>query len=304
MTEDHVWRQIEQLLASAERRVLLVTPFIKQDVFAAALAAIPRRVQEIRCITRWSVAEVAAGVSDPEIADLAAADGRANVQLCHKLHAKLYAADQRCLIGSANLTRKATGLVPAPNVELLLETDTAHPEVQRVLQLLGQSLVPGTVDLAHQIREQADLFRTDEDAPRLLVVGHDDSRPQSWLPETRNPARLYPVYNGRTGHTGPDVLAGVLRDLAALDISPGLNEQAFGNEVLSRLHAISGLRRLVDAHRLNMDDLKTEIHRTTNLTEEQARRSTETIAEWLRYFDEVHVVPVGPWEIRHGREFG
>ncbi|MFF1499513.1 phospholipase D family protein [Streptomyces sp. NPDC058316] len=301
MTEDHVWRQIEQMLACASQRVILVAPFIKKDVFKATLAAIPSHVHNIRCVTRWSVAEVAAGVSDPEIADLAAADGRASIALCHDLHAKLYVADDVCLIGSANLTGKATGRAPVPNIELLIETSAGHPEVQRVLRAIEGLEVPGTVDLAHQIREQANLFQADEEAPRVLIAGHDE-RPIRWLPETRNPTRLYGVYNGRHGKVGPDVLAGILRDLATLDVAPGLGEQAFGKAVLSRLRAIPEVQRLVEAGRLSMDDVQRELMGSVGCTEEQARRATETIAEWLRYFDEVHLVPIGPWEIRQGRE--
>ncbi|MDH6138457.1 hypothetical protein P3T35_000434 [Kitasatospora sp. GP30] len=301
MTQDHVWRQIEQLLSSAGEKVVLVAPFIKKEVFQAALAAIPACVRDITCVTRWSVAEVAAGVSDPEIAELAAADGRVTISLCHNLHAKLYSADDRCMVGSANLTGKATGRVPAPNIELLLEIPMDHPEVQRMFTAIDATAVPGTVDLARKIREQADLLQADEDRPRVLVAGQDEQL-EDWVPETRNPERLYRVYNGRHRNVGSDVLAGVLRDLACLDIAPGLEERAFGAAVLIRLRAMPEVRRLVEAGRLNMDDLQRELLVGGERSTEQAKRAAETVAEWLRYFDEVHLVPVGPWEIRQGRE--
>ncbi len=301
MTADHVWRQIEHLLATATERVVLVAPFIKKEVFQAALDVVPAEVEVITCVTRWSVPEVAAGVSDPEIADLAQQDGRASIRLCHNLHAKLYVADDRCLVGSANLTGKATGRVPAANVELLIETDTTHPEVQRVLAVLEANAVPGTVELAEQIREQASLMRSDEDSPRVVVPGQDE-QPARWLPETRNPERLYRVYNGRHRHIGSDVLAGVLRDLAYLDIGPGLNEQAFGSEVLARLRSMPELRALTEAGRMNLADAQTALLASGELTTEQAQRAVETIAAWLHYFDDVHFVPTGPWEIRQGKE--
>ncbi|MFJ6212308.1 phospholipase D family protein [Streptomyces sp. NPDC092296] len=302
MTVDHVWRQIEQLLATATDRVVLVAPFIKKEVFRATLAAVPAEVGEITCVTRWSVPEVAAGVSDPEIAELAQQDGRAAIRLCHNLHAKLYVADDRCLVGSANLTGKATGRVPAPNIELLIESDTAHPEVQRVLAALEANMVPGTVELAEQIREQASLMRDDEDSPGVVVPGHHGEQLARWLPETRNPDRLYRVYNGRHRHVGSDVLIGVLRDLAHLDIGPGLNEQAFGAEVLARLRAMPELHALTAAGRMNLADAQAELLAEGELSAEQAKRAVETIAAWLHYFDDVHFVPTGPWEIRQGRE--
>lgn len=303
MTVDHVWCQIEQFLATATDRVILVAPFIKKEVFQAALDAVPAKVGEITCVTRWSVPEVAAGVSDPEIAELAQQDGRATVRLCHNLHAKLYVADDRCLVGSANLTGKATGRVPAANIELLIETGKAHPEVERVLATIEATAVPGTVELAEQIREQASLLQRDEDSPRVVVPGQDE-QPARWLPETRNPDRLYRVYNGRHRHIGSDVLAGVLRDLAFLDIGPGLDEQTFGSEVLARLRAMPELQVLTAAGRMNLADMQTELLAAGDLSAEQAQRAVETVAAWLHYFDDVHLVPIGPWEIRQGKELG
>ncbi|SDN04947.1 phospholipase D family protein [Actinacidiphila guanduensis] len=301
MTVDHVWQQVEQLLATATDRVVLVAPFIKKEVFQAALDAVPTKVGEITCVTRWSVPEVAAGVSDPEIAELAQRDGRATVRLCHNLHAKLYVADDRCLVGSANLTGKATGRVPAANIELLIETGKAHPEVERVLAAIEATAVPGTVELAEQIREQASLLQSDEDSPRVVVPGQDE-QPARWLPETRNPDRLYRVYNGRHRHIGSDVLAGVIRDLTYLDIGPGLDEQAFGSAILGRLHAMPELQGLTAAGRMNLAEMQAELLAAGDLSAEQAQRAVETIAAWLRYFDDVHFVPIGPWEIRQGKE--
>lgn len=301
MTTDHVWRQIERLLATATHRVILIAPFIKKEVFQAALDVIPAGVEQITCVTRWSVPEVAAGVSDPEIAELAEQDGRASVMLCHNLHAKLYAADDLYLVGSANLTGKATGRVPAANIELLVELSAAHPEVQRVITAINAGSVPGTLELARQMREQANLMLADEDSPRVVVPGQDE-QPERWLPETRNPERLYRVYNGHHQHIGSDVLAGVLRDLAHLDVGPGLAEQDFGRAVLARLHTMPELQALTEAGRINLADAQAELAAAEGCTGEQAKRTVETIAAWLSYFDEVHLVPVGPWEIRQGKE--
>jgi hypothetical protein len=301
VTVDYVWRQIEALLAEATDRVVLIAPFIKKEVFQAALAAVPADVNDIQCVTRWSVAEVAAGVSDPEIAELAAADGRVSIRLCHGLHAKLYAADDRCLVGSANMTGKATGRLPPANVELLLQAPSNNPEVQRLFRAVEASAVVGTVELARQIREQANMLMADEDSPRLLMPG-ESILPAHWMPETRRPARLYGVYNGHYQNIGSDILTGILRDLASLDFSPGLDETSFRQAVLARLHALPEIRRLHTAGRLNMGDLQRELEASEEYTPDQARRSVETLVEWLRYFDDVYLVPLGPWEIRQGKE--
>jgi hypothetical protein len=300
MTDDHVWQQLKQLLLGANRRVVLVAPFIKRDLFEAVLDTIPSSVTDINCVTRWSVAEIAAGVSDPEIAELAAADGRVLVRLCHDLHAKLYVADTRCLVGSANLTNKATGRVRAPNLELLLEEDASHPEVQRVLGAISSNAVPATLELARLLREQAELLQADEESPRIVIPGQR-AQVTRWLPETRRPERLYPVYRGRHHNIGRDVLVGVLRDLAELDIPPGLVEEQFAATVRGRLRDLPEVRRLGELGRLSLGDATEELVANGIWTEDQAQRALETLGEWLRYFDEVHFVPTGPWEIRQGK---
>ncbi|TMR04368.1 hypothetical protein ETD83_08390 [Actinomadura soli] len=301
MAHDHVWEQIKHLLAGASERVVLVAPFIKKEVFKAALDIVPPDVRDIRCVTRWSVAEVAAGVSDPEIAEIAAADGRPRIDLCHNLHAKLYIVDDRCLVGSANLTDMATGRISIANIELLLSVDTTHSEVRRTLDAIESLCVEASVDLARQIRAQAELMRSDEDAPQVLVAGQGGVK-RGWLPETRNPQRLYGVYRGRHHNIGSDVLAGVLRDLTHLDIPPGLPEPAFAQAVLAGLRSIPEIKQLFDVGRLNLEDVKRQVSNNDGMTEEQAQRAVETLAQWLNHFYDVHLVPVGPWEIREGRE--
>src|SRR4051794_6196082 len=130
---------VERLVTRAADRVILVAPFVKLGVFTRLLRAIPEHVAEIVIITRWAPAEVAAGVSDPEIVSAAEGDGRVRVLLHHRLHAKIYVSDDRCLIGSANLTAKALGLTAQPNIEVLVELPTTSPHIAQVLDLLLQS---------------------------------------------------------------------------------------------------------------------------------------------------------------------
>lgn len=303
MRPDHVWGQLHELLNSARERVVLVAPFIKQEVFAAALAAIGNRDVELLCVTRWAVMEIAAGVSDPEIAETAERDGRVTITLCHDLHAKLYVADDRCLVGSANLTGRATGRRLPKNLELLVEVPAEHPEVQSVLRQIQQSSVPADVEMARQLREQANLLASDVDRKDFVIVtdGADSNRAR-WRPETRVPLRLYRVYRGAKCDYPREILAGVARDLAHLDIRPGLDETAFSQAVRSRLYELPEVAELATRGSINLVDLQQSIMEADECEETTAQRAAENIAEWLHYFDEVRMVPTGPWEIRQGRE--
>jgi hypothetical protein len=290
---DHVWRQIEALLRGANTTATLVAPFIKKAVFEAALAAIPSSVERIDCVTRWTPAEVAAGVSDPEILDVSDKDQRVRVALCPSLHAKIYCADDLCLIGSANLTGKATGLAPDANIELLIEARVSHPEVQRVLSELKSAAVPATTHMAALVRQQAELLNN--------AVATPESQPTvSWYPVTRRPENLFTFYSGRS-RFAVAVEAGLVQDLALLNVPAGLSETQFNVAVHDRLHAIPELRKLLVGDSLSNVELQHAIEERAGFTEGQAQRVVENIAAWLKHFGRYYT-EVGSWELRHGRE--
>ena len=299
MTEpDHVWRQIEDLMAGADGKVTLVAPFIKREVLKAALSAVPAPVDAVECITRWVPEEVAAGVSDPEIIEFVEEDKRLRIALCPRLHAKLYVTGERCLIGSANLTGKATGRVHNPNIEILVEAPTAHPEVARVLAEMESCAVQATPHMAALVRKQAELLR--EQRP----VASDQAREraqQGWYPVTRRPEAVYPYYCGRASFGRP-LEAAILQDLSLLGVPAGLSETEFSSWVESRLSEIPTLQALVGGDRLSNVELQQALQDQAGMTDEQARRATETIAAWLRHFGRFYT-DVGTWEIRHGREW-
>ncbi|MFD8590820.1 phospholipase D family protein [Streptomyces sp. NPDC059637] len=292
---DHVWQQIADMMRDATEEVVIIAPFIKKAIFEETIAAVPSSVRKISCVTRWTPAEVAAGVSDPEIMEAAQSDERLSVALCPSLHAKLYRADGRCLVGSANLTGKATGRVPNANVELLLEVPTDHPEIQRVLDQVNARSTIATPHTAALVREQAELLRSS----RVTPPSEDEAAPY-WFPETRRPANVYALYSGRQSFTSL-VEAGIVRDLAMLDVPAGLTEDAFNAEVQARLHTIPELNQLTTKQRLSNIELQQAITDRTGESVEQARRTAETLAAWLLHFGHYYT-EVGSWELRPGIE--
>ncbi|MDX2966563.1 phospholipase D family protein [Streptomyces acidiscabies] len=292
---DHVWQQIADLMKRATTRVILVAPFVKKAVFEETLASVPTSVEKIECVTRWTPAEVAAGVSDPEIIEAAERDERVQISLCPPLHAKIYVADDRCLVGSANLTGKATGRVPNANVELLLDAPVTHPEVQRVLSQINARSTAATPLVAALVRQQAELLKEERITPPA------EGEPASlWYPETRRPENVFALYSGRTRFTSP-VEAGIIQDLAMLDVPAGLAEHDFNSAVEVRLHAIPELHKLLVGERLGNIELQKAIVDRTGEPEDQARRTTETLAAWLQHFGRYYT-EVGSWELRPGRE--
>ncbi|GAA3825986.1 phospholipase D family protein [Sphaerisporangium flaviroseum] len=293
----YVWRQIEGLLQHASHSVTLIAPFIKKPIFEAAVAAVPASVEHIHCVTRWTPAEVAAGVSDPEIMELTESDERVHISLCPALHAKIYIADDRCLVGSANLTGLATGRVPHANLELLLEAATGHPEVQRVLKQIEAVATTASPHLAELVRRQAELLQADASTPST----ESDVLPTPlWYPVTRRPENLYALYCGR-GTFASAVEAGILHDLALLNISVGLGEAEFNGAVRTRLLKMPELQKLQVGESISNVELERAIAEHAGVSDALARRRSEIIAAWLRHFDRYYT-EVGMWELRRGRE--
>ena len=111
--------RLKVLLARANRQVLLCSPFIKAKVLDAVLSVVADAVP-VRIVTRWRTSEIALGVSDLEVFEIANSRTNTELSLLNDLHAKIYVADDDCLVGSANLTASALGWSDPSNVELLV----------------------------------------------------------------------------------------------------------------------------------------------------------------------------------------
>ncbi|WP_433577885.1 phospholipase D family protein [Nocardia brasiliensis] len=296
-TSAYIWRQIQEVIGHASKQVILVAPFIKREMLEGTLAAAPASVEAIQCITRWTPEEVAAGVSDPEIIELAGNDKRLSIRLCPPLHAKIYLADDRCLIGSANLTAKATGRTAASNIEILVELPTDHPEVSRVLAEIDACATEATPYMANLMRRQAELLAEQRSVALDSVQGESQD---GWYPVTRRPEIVYPYYCGRND-VGRSIEGAILRDLAFLGVPAGLSEAEFYEWIEARLRKIPALQPLVEGKRLSNVELQKALREQTGIGDESAGRAAETIAAWLRHFGRFYT-DVGVWEIRHGRE--
>ena len=95
------------LFETARRNVLVVAPFMRSESLKRLLDSIPMGI-ETATVTRWRIEDLIAGASDLGVYELAE---RRNIPLHLRsdLHAKLFAADDKCLVGSANVTNAALG---------------------------------------------------------------------------------------------------------------------------------------------------------------------------------------------------
>jgi SIR2-like protein len=135
---DHVGR--------ATHRLTLAAPFIKRKAMERLLTPLGASA-ELTVITRWSVAEIAAGVSDLSVLDFVRERGNAQLLLHGRLHAKVLLADDVAAVGSANhtlLTSIPFDIAITTNYDKLLER--SYAKVGYVPPTYTHSRAPDFVD--------------------------------------------------------------------------------------------------------------------------------------------------------------
>lgn len=230
--------QLEKLCAEACDEVVLVAPFVKAFVLKELLAKISTDIT-VRCVTRWQPEEILRGVSDLEVWSLIKKRPRSSLLLRPDLHAKFYRADEKCLVGSANLTAKALGWSNSPNLELLVPLTASEP----TLKTFEAQLFRGCVQVNECLFEQMsatvqllaekypDLSPFVSDTPDALREETSPSVEQipveAWLPTLRNPEDLYLAYSGQQEKLTTASREAAICDLRSLPTIPNLPKTAF-----------------------------------------------------------------------------
>lgn len=279
-------------VATARSEVVLIAPFIKRSVLEACVREVRPDV-ELRVITRWDPAEVAAGVSDPEIITIPRLEEA--VELVPNLHAKAYIADDLALVGSANLTERALGMGEVrANLELLIQTNADSPELTVLLDEVKAIGRAANANYAEAVRERADM-PADEAPP------DEPARAIRFFPTTREPARLLAIYTGAS-HTSPADLDADA-DLMRLSVPPKLSEPEFREFVKMVLRHHPDLAPLYSTGQLDSATLRSVLVDELGVDRSEAHRRVETLVSWLKYFlGDVRTQTVD-FDIRLGKEF-
>ena len=146
--------QIASLLESAKNSALIVAPFMRSDALSKLLNHVPNGVETI-IVTRWRLADLLSGASDLNVYDLADATN-ADLLLRSNLHAKLFAADNKCLAGSANVTLSALGWLKPANLELLISVRRDDARIVEFERELKAGAVRATMAQREQLQNSLD----------------------------------------------------------------------------------------------------------------------------------------------------
>lgn len=287
--------RLKALLQEAKHCVVLCAPFIKAKILETLLSVVPSDVS-VRVITRWRAAEVAAGISDLEVLQIANERPKTELRLLDELHAKLYVADDQCLVGSANLTATALGWTERSNIELLVPAKPTDSDISRLLERLDGS-EPATEEILSEIQKRAATINVAVFDEGLEFTGDVDARRLAWLPRCAAPDRLYNIYqNSATTVVVEGTREDGLADLKDLLVRNGLSRQDFNSDVRKALLLMPAFARVVNQVPQGLAD-KSGIglveDARPDLAREDAQAQWRIIRDWIEVFfaDEFEVAP-------------
>jgi len=243
--------EIVALMGTATETALVIAPFIRSRALEDVLEAIPDGV-DISVVTRWRPSDLLSGASDLGVYDVTASRDIA-LYLRYDLHAKLYVADNACLIGSANVTETALGWRDPSNLELLTPVDRNTSEVRafeaelfrvavRATPAQGDFMQRFVDDLASVVPRQSDPEVATDD----LAI---EQLPSHWIPRSKNPEDLYAAYVGNTDIVGRVRLHDMQVELEQFGVPPGLTEPHFNSWICAAIiqsPVAAGVLRSID----------------------------------------------------------
>lgn len=269
-------------VAEAKINVILCAPFIKSNVLKRLLAVIDNTIP-VEIFTRWKAEEIAAGVSDLEVYDVAASRPLTTLKLIDNLHAKLYVSDENVLVGSANLTAKALGWCDNPNLELLTSIPASDVALHRLMSALKFSRLA-------TLEEKEALQLLVDQLPKPLLSEAADLETDLaslWVPRLAAPEKLYLAYRPESrDRLVSSSLTAADHDLAALGIAPGLSKNEFNIEVATKCAIMPAMAAILNAASNEVSDASGAelISRLTSgsaMSKDQLWRITR---DWLVYF--------------------
>ena len=198
-------------------------------------------------------------ISDLTVFDIANERPKTKLSLLTPLHAKLYVADDDCLVGSANLTATALGWRPNSNLEILVPGKRSDADIALLLTRLAYATpatfqIRANVEKAAAALEKPILDESQDVLPEML-----ESISSPWLPRCAAPNKLFPVYEDPnmklvTEDTKDDALSD-LQDLAPVR---GLDKEDFRHYIRDALRQIPSIQRILDNIPAGMTDAQGE----------------------------------------------
>lgn len=279
------------LLATAEEACLIVAPFMRSQALQEVLEAVPDGV-EVVVVTRWRPADFLAGASDLEVFDIVTAKG-ASLYLRYDLHAKMFAADRTCLVGSVNVTKTALGWRNPANLELLTMVSRDAPEIVAFETELFRLAVRATAEqrdfMQHLVAEMVGIVQQLPDAESATEELAGVLMPGGWIPRSKNPEDLYAVYRGEIDAVGRARLPSMEAELLQMGLPPALPEPHFNSWIcaaIGQTPLVAEVLRTIDENGTVSESEVAAMLEALQLVDESdgPAEVLEILRRWFNYF--------------------
>lgn len=278
-----IGERLLSILSRAQTSVRIAAPFIKSHSLERALLAVPEGVK-VTCVTRWRPEDIASGVCDLDIWNQMRERPGSNLLVHPHLHAKFFAADDLCLVGSANLTHTALGWRSPSNLELLVELDSQkHGLDEWWTELLACSIV-ATQDMKFALAKQAELLRlSGNPIARPEADPADAESDRFWAPQCPRWSGLWEAYIGDEDQMPASAMRSAQDDLEVLAIPPGLNEVGFREAITTIFRSTLIVQEIEKLANLGLTDVAahTLLHSLCGISEKEAPRRWQLLKGWL-----------------------
>lgn len=282
--------KIVELLRNSQNEVLIVAPFMRSDALSRLLDNVPEGPQ-VTIVTRWLIADLVSGASDLDVYDVARSRN-STLLLRSDLHAKYFAADDSCLVGSANVTATALGWRQPSNLELLASLPRKGELISDFERDLLSNAIRATIEQRDHLKQLMDSLASEIKFQIVasLVDGHiPGSLPTNWVPKTMNPEELYAVYCGRNRGLGRRMLSAMEEELAPFSMVSGLAEDDFRSWIASAIAQtplVVNVLKNVDAHGQVTESSLRRLLLELGLEPENIspRDVLKVLERWLTYF--------------------
>lgn len=197
---------VRELFEGASARVLIVSAYVGEAA-VRALLEVSDHIGERALFARWDVDDLALGASDWRVWDVAR-EHNVRFFACPRLHAKLYIADNRALVGSANATAPGLGMRNPSNLELLVEEDANHPRIAALVRYIEKTSAPAAPLGSDMATASSANGEREDDGMSTFPV---------WLPASE-PREFLDVMRGKKPHN--DLTSQDCKDAALANARP------------------------------------------------------------------------------------
>ena len=162
----------------------IIAPFIQKDTFDTI---VPESNVDTIIVTRWRLADLVSGVSDPEVFESVREHGY-TMKIHPRVHAKVYSWDlETALVGSANVTKPGMEISEISNVEVLLGSVQLPILTQLKLRKAENEAQLVTREVYEQALEYVETTEFQEPDYEEIDIGKDPKFLVSQLPMTEDP---------------------------------------------------------------------------------------------------------------------